>query len=253
MSACLSGCVSFGTHRPSCTGFSDSGMDCRGCTPREASEGLLCARCWGNLQRDVRTAPSIIDWIREHVEPSSQWGERINSGEVDAPAPLSVTAVDDADELHACLASWALLILEEHPARLVGPNVPRQWRATDGTVVGLMPDSNATTAVSRFVATHAEWAANQPWAGEMVAEVGALVRTLLARYPEAERSRHLTDARCPVCERTTMVYHPPAWAGSDVLVQCDYHGCGCIVPEDRYGLFMAMVIADRKRELEESA
>lgn len=132
MTACLTGCTSFGAHKPGC-----DEEECRGCVPREASEGGLCGRCWGNLQRDIRTAPSIVDWIREHVEPSSQWGERINSGDVDAPAPLSVTAVADADELHACLASWALLILEEHPARLVGPRVERQWRADDGAVVGI--------------------------------------------------------------------------------------------------------------------
>lgn len=246
MTACVTGCTSLGRHMSHC-----DDEDCRGCMPRETELGNVCGRCWSNLQRDVRTAPSIVDWIREHVEPSSQWGERVNSKEIDAPAPLGINAVDDADELHAQLASWALFVMEQ-----LGLNPPaprRQRRGHDGTVVGLLPDSDATTSIARFLATHLEWCVGQDWAGAMVQEVGSTVRTLLARYPHAERARHLPDARCPVCERSSMVYHPPAWVGSDVLVQCDHNDCGCIIPEDRYGLFMAMVAEDRKRELEESA
>ncbi len=244
MSECLTGCTSLDKHLTDC-----DLEDCRGCMPRQVEMGELCGRCWSNLQRDVRTAPSIVDWIREHVAPSSQWGERVNSKEIDAPAPLTVTAVDDADWLHAQLASWALLVMEELGLNPIAPR--RQRRSRDGTVVGLMPDSDATTSVARFLDTHLEWCARQVWAGDMVNEVGREVRTLLARYPQAERSRHLDNARCPACERTSMVYTPPAWLGSDVLVQCEHYSCGCIVPEDHWGLFMAMVIEDkRQRELE---
>ncbi len=246
MTTCASGCTKLGTHRSDCTGLTSSGMDCRGCEPREATEGALCGRCWGNLQRDVRTAPSIVDWIREHVEPSSQWGERVNSREIDAPAPLTVTAVDDADELHAMLTSWALLVLEENPSTLVGVAPKRQRRLIDGTVVGLLPDSDATTSVSRFLVTHAEWIASQAWAGDMVQEVGSTVRTLLARYPEAERSRHMPQVLCPACGRSTMIYHPPAWAGAEILVQCEYAGCGERVPEAKFGHFMRLVEEQRK-------
>lgn len=304
MSDCLSGCTSLGQHMSHCDDEA-----CRGCMPRTTEIGNLCGRCWSNLQRDVRTAPSIVDWIREHVAPSSQWGERVNSKEIDAPAPLGINAVDDADELHAMLASWALLVLEEHPSGLhlrvtnVRKTLPTvrevtqpaykawcdlcgviqqsdsftvlqtalQTHATHADVqvrqnqrrwsevqelrprdVGVLPDSDATVSICKFLATHLEWCAGQDWVDEMVREVGSQVRTLLARYPDAERSRHLDNARCPACERTSMVYTPPTWLGADILVQCDHNACGCIVPEDHWGLFMAMVAEDRKRELEAS-
>jgi hypothetical protein len=240
---CATGCTSLGRHLSHCDSPDDQ---CRGCMPREAVDGLLCARCWGNLQRDVRTAPSIVDWIREHVEPSAQWGERVNSREIDAPAPLTVTAVDDADGLHSMLASWALLILEEHPSALSRPKLERQWRTQDGTVVGLLPDSSATTGLCRFIDRHAEWASEQPWVGEMVTEIGRVVRTLLARYPQAERARHMPQVLCPACGRSSMVYFPPAWVGSQVLVQCEHASCGEKVPEDRYGHFMRLVEQQRK-------
>jgi hypothetical protein len=108
--------------------------------------GRLCTRCRGNLERDVRTAPSIVDWIREHVEPSRQQAlmqestaknprprtdsegafyMRLasKSRAAEGIEPLAASAVDDADGLHAMLASWALLILEEHPSQLVGPTL----------------------------------------------------------------------------------------------------------------------------------
>lgn len=267
MTACLTGCSSFGAHKPGC-----EDEECRGCVPREASEGGLCGRCWGNLQRDIRTAPSIVDWIREHVVPSSQQAlmqestVKVRGPRTDSEGafyiglasptrgsegfePLSASAVDDADELHAELTSWALLILEQHPSRLNPRRPVGQRRNHAGEVVGIMPDSDATTSVCKFLATHLEWAADQEWVGDMVSEVGKLVRTFLARYPQAERSRYLADVRCPACERTSMTYTPPAWAGQPFLVQCDHHACGCIVPESHFGLFMAMVVEDRKREM----
>lgn len=111
-----------------------------------------------------------------------------------------------------------------------------------------MTDTDATTSVCKFLDTHAVWVAQQPWAGEMVSEIGAIVRTLLARYPEAERSRHMPDVLCPACGRSTMVYHPPAWARSQVLVQCDHTACGEKVPEDKFGHFMRLVEQQRKEE-----
>jgi len=187
----------------------------------------------------------VVSWIREHVEPSSQWGERVNSREIDAPAPLAVSAVDDADELHAVLAWWAHDFMEK--GGFAGPQlIVRQRRTPRGEVVGLLADSDATGTVCRFLATHLEWASGREWVAVMVDEVGRLVRTLLARYPEAERARHMPDVLCPACGRSTMVYYPPAWLGSEVVVQCEHGACGERVREDRFGIFMRLVEQQRK-------
>lgn len=310
MSNCLSGCKYRGRHATGCHCATDHNVDhqghCGGCLPRPAEHGRLCPHCWTRIQRDVRVAPEIVRWIREHIEPAlGTWQERIGTGEVDAPAPLSVNSVDDADELHATVASWVLLVLDEHPSnltleiegvrlsesteRLIIQPALKAWCDACGVVqesdsrlvlaetlsshghaetqirpnlqpwsevavvpvrdAGLMPDSDATTALCKFLTTHLEWCSEQLWADEMVRELGAQVATLLSRYPQADRSHHMADVLCPSCGRSTMVYYPPAWFGSSTLVMCEHTGCGEQVAEDKFGHFMRLVEQQRREEI----
>lgn len=114
---CARGCTLDGQHAPPC-----DGNDCGGCLPRPADTGHLCERCYTALRRDLATAPSLINWLRQHVEPGGPRQDGKTTGTRNPPAPLSADAVAAADDLHAMLASWVLLILEEHPSRLHGPS-----------------------------------------------------------------------------------------------------------------------------------
>jgi ribosomal protein S27E len=111
-------------------------------------------------------------------------------------------------------------------------------------------DETPTVSLARFITTHLDWCVEQPWIDEMVREVGREVRTLLARYPEAERARELTDARCQDCGRGPMIYYPPTWAHGPVTVQCEH--CGAKVPEQNWEWYMKLVEEDRRTEKDAS-
>ena len=75
----------------------------------------------------------------------------------------------------------------------------------------------------------------------MAREVPSTVATLLARYPEAERSRPIPDLPCPKCERLTLVYYPPPAKRyrddpTEIVVQCAHHSCSVRIPESEWGL-----------------
>lgn len=112
---CVRGCTTRGDHRTTCPDD-----ECRGCLPRSAEFGTLCIGCHGRLTRSLYQAPRLVAYLRG-VDP--QQGDEANvKGTREQPIPLNTAAVDAADELHAMLCAWVLLILEEHPDRLVGPD-----------------------------------------------------------------------------------------------------------------------------------
>ena len=108
-----------GKHRPRCDGT------CRGCEPREAQFGLLCAFGWQRLNADVVDSPALVRylWALGHSGVTATAELNVSGGD---PSERSVLhpALDALDGLHACLSSWAHLILEEHPdgARMTGPD-----------------------------------------------------------------------------------------------------------------------------------
>ena len=82
---------------------------------------MLCTPCHGRLTRDLWQAPDVVEHLRGLVGDAGSGGERVD-GTRDAPLPLNGAAVDAADDIHAALASWVQLVLEEHPDRLAGPD-----------------------------------------------------------------------------------------------------------------------------------
>jgi hypothetical protein len=77
--------------------------------------------CHGHLTRSLYQAPRLVAYLRG-VDPQQSGDEANVKGTREQPIPLNTAAVDAADELHAMLCSWVLLVLEEHPDRLRGPD-----------------------------------------------------------------------------------------------------------------------------------
>lgn len=123
--ACVRGCKIRGEHKTGCPG-----EDCWGCLPRRATDGLLCTACHCSLLRDLTAAPHLVEHLRT-IERGQGESESVR-GTREPPAPLSVAAASAADDLHAMLASWVLLIVEEHPGRLTGPSLAGS-RVTEAT------------------------------------------------------------------------------------------------------------------------
>lgn len=251
-----------GTPRPcpkGCTG------DCKGCTPRPAEFGRLCAWCWQRLNGDIVDSPSLARylWAVGHTDEKPTGDGRGGSD----PSERSILsgALDALDGLHAMLASWARVILEEHPdgPRMTGPD-QRGARTTTGTkrldpttfphhddepTVWVRPaevagvhDPEATSRLVRWLLPQLAWCSRQEWAGEMRREIASVVRTTAARYPVTERTRAIPGVECPVCSRMSLVFDPPTPERHTTQVNCSTHGCGVIYTEEEFKLLTRRVL-----------
>lgn len=264
--ACVSGCGQRGEHTDNCP----DPAECWGCLPRPAEYGTLCMPCHGRLTRNLYSAPDLVTHLRTLLEPALiQQGDGMPHGESELPIPVNAGAIDAADEIHAQLASWVMLVLEEHPAGLAGPSVAgsrltvpttRSYVNSDGTretkylapvVVGLKPTAadDATRQFAQWLLNQQTWIEDQEWAAEMLRDLGTTIATNRARYPADERSRRIPDLPCRNCQRMSLSYHPPTVAGADFLVQCEHHACSAIIPENLWGLAIRQLLdehPDRK-------
>ena len=223
---------------------------CSGCWPALALDGLqVCGWHARRTRWAIAQAPDVVGHLREHVEPGSATGDRVG-GSRTPPEPLSLDAVAAADDLHAALASWVLLVLEEHPDRLDGPGWqgsavrPASKRRVLGEVVyqasrvvGLRGDTAGDTAPTRRLATwllrHLDWALAQPWALELATEMPEQISRLHAAWPTSEHATRL-GLPCPGCGLLTLVRWAPRWQGAPVTIACERIACAAVVPEEKY-------------------
>ena len=157
-------------------------------------------------------------------------------------------AVDAADEVHVCLASWALLILEDHPngAAMTGPDERGAWLTRYGAVAGVRAPE-ATTRLVAWLTPWLDWCAGQEWAGEMRREIGQLIATTSARWPtEDYRERPVPGVACPRCDALSLTYTPPRWATAPFVVACVNPECGRTFSEDEWTRLVSLLgIAER--------
>lgn len=239
---CLSGCVVRGAHEPECPG-----LTCKGCVPRVANHGNLCAWCYQRLTSDVATAPDLVSHLRIIGAPHAELAPlRVGVRTPKEPAEGSIlpAAWVAADELHAMLASWVLLILEEHPhgEQMAGPDEVGAWHTRYGTTVGIA-HVKATAALCRWLLPHLEWCAGQEWAPVMRKEVSAMVSTTSARWPTASmvEPEQSLPRRCPQCDLLSLRYTPPSEYRQAFKVSCSDPDCARVWTEDEWEWLVTMV------------
>jgi len=260
-SPCISGCVQRGEHRQTCETRDAKTDPCKGCLPRDAETGLrLCQWCWQRLNADVVDTPALVRylWALGHSGELSLAELKIHGGDASERGVLHA-ALDALDGLHACLASWAHLILEEHPdgARMAGPDdrgvqytATTKWidpkafpRLEDGSepVVYIRPPEaagihtpEATSRLVKWLLPLLRWCAGREWAAEMRREIASVVRTTAARFPIAERTRAIPGVTCPVCERVSLVFDPATPERPSAQVDCTTRGCGVVFTQEEF-------------------
>lgn len=285
LTPCIEGCTRHGKHLPDCTGYAADGIDpCRGCQPRPAEFGLLCAFGWQRLNADVVDAPGLVRHLRDMaaIEDEATIGSlppgRPTMFEIDgkwvpihlghrslahltsqtpglkppsdtrshldpAEGAILSTAVDAADELHATLTSWAMLILEKHPhgSRMTGPDPRGAWLTQYGATAGIR-DPEATARLVRWLLPLLPWCSEQEWAGEMRRELSEMIATTKARWPmDDTRTRPIRDTPCPRCDRIALTYTPPAVYRAPFVVACSNPECGRIFTEDEWERLAGLV------------
>lgn len=233
-------------------------------TPREAEYGHLCAWCWQRLHADLIDAPQLVTHLRHIATPTAGARPLNHDPRRGDPAEQDLLsgAVDAADEIHANLASWVLLILEEHPERLNGPDRAGWWithgrddidpdtgeaYTSDPRPAGTR-DPAATGRLVTWLLPHMPWVARQDWAVDMRAEVSTLIRTTMARWPTAEtRVRPVPDVPCPRCDHIALTYTPPAAYRAPFKVACSNPECGRVFTEDEWAALVFHVARAEKR------
>jgi hypothetical protein len=232
--ACIRGCTTK-DHASDCPG-----EDCKGCMPRPADAPHVV--CWADYTRTAQAitqAPDLVAHLLGILEPGAareHGGEKHTKGAA-APAPMNLDAAADADALHAELGSWALLIMEEHPGRLNGPDWtgsdirPATKRLTDwgervyedARLVGVR-DPGATTRLASWLGVHLSWAMQQQWAGEMVVQVTRAVNITKGRWQTEDRPTFL-PARCPDCGLKSLRRHAPRGYMLPETIDCANQTC----------------------------
>lgn len=249
--ACIEGCSIRGQHQTTCE-TRDAKVDpCTGCLPRAAEFGNLCAFGWQRLNADVIDAAPLVRHLREMAEPDAGRKPAGDGRSMGDPAWGSIlsAAIGSADEIHAQLASWALLILEEHPngARMAGPDPRGAWLTLYGATVGVCR-AEATERMVHWLLPLLPWCSEQEWAGEMRRELSALIATTKARWPMVEtRLVKISDTLCPRCNRASLTYMPPQYVCAPLVIACSNPECGRIFGEDEYARLVGLLEIAEKR------
>ena len=159
---CATGCVT------RCLLQDCPGSGCQVCEPRLATIGQLCARCWSCFQRDVLTAPTLVEHLFEEAAQGSR-GLTIRTGgrpsaRGSGGASLYPAALAAADELHMLLVSWAMEVDRLRPGAWRALPVTGTW-ATPGAGEDRRPvgirDPRACRGVVEWLRPHLEWVASQ--------------------------------------------------------------------------------------------
>ncbi|QCQ91745.1 hypothetical protein [Rhodococcus sp. SGAir0479] len=178
----------------------------------------LCRGHAARLAELIADTPQMIAWLREQIEPTNSAPDRSNgytrSTKNEAPLPLSVAAVDAADEELVYLCEWARMVAAYRGE--AEPDLPaarRVDRTGERRVIGIRPGPAVwmtANMAARFLLDRFDWIIERDWVGEMTQELGAQRGTHLARWPTGDRARRLRGYRCARCSRESVLVHPPA-------------------------------------------
>lgn len=152
---------------------------------RQPAPGMLvCAGHVASHGANLARIPLAYAAAVQELGRRSGSGPKV-TGTRTPPLPFDVDVSDTLASVHAVLASWTLLALEEHPDGLHAP-------------------ASTTPALAGFLATHADWCLAQSWADDLVAEV-ASEHARLRRVIQPTTRRRVTLGTCPTVLADTSV------------------------------------------------
>ena len=197
------GCRVRGEHWAAC-----DDDDCRGCRPRRADHGQLCAHHLGGTRRHLVDLVSLYALAGYMLEkPVTGPSERSGSADPPLPVSLEVLNLRQRGGMVATLESW-----ERDWRELRGDEPPRPRGSDQVTLAGVVA----------WLDGHAEWAANHhPAIDEFVAEVNTLwstARNVLGLVDRPMRS----DVPCFSCGEQDLErrYGPTGLADHWVCARC---------------------------------
>lgn len=190
-------------------------------TARHPSVGLLCRRCWTQMEQTVAELPAVFDWLHRSLPAGGGGRGDVITGTRDKPVPIRVGVHDHRQQIQATLVSWVRLVCEERGLR--------------------GPDRSDPEATATWLGHQLDWCAGQPWVEDLSAEMRDLARDA-HRLAPWQAGRHHLPAPCPNpnCGCLALVRYD-----GDDAVQCSE--CGERWAEDTYRR-LAFVLASDARQ-----
>jgi hypothetical protein len=206
---CATGCRVTGRHLDQCQ------PPCRGCAPRDATDGTLCAWCARTLGDTLAAIPGLVAHLRDIGEPHASTPPAGDGRGHQDPAESTVlpAAWLFADEMMSTVTGWARIVDEEGPGRFFVADDVCAW------LMHSLP-----------------WIVAQEWAAEMRSELMRDVTTARHRWPTADDTEpaRRVDIPCPRCDLMSLVYTPPREAKAAFVVQCESPDCARVLTEDEF-------------------
>lgn len=136
------------------------------------------------ITQAVTTAETATHELRHAARRQNRRaGDPVTGSSPESPAPINLNLFDQAELIHYCLQGWAVITHEEQ-----GDPLP----------------ADETPAMAGYLRLHAPWAAQQPWADDLVTELRDHAHT-------AEGMLGLLPRRIPVPEACKCCGHQQ-WA-----------------------------------------
>jgi len=142
---------------------------------RQASVGFLCAGHHAGLEQLLAELPWLLGEVEENLPRGSSQGPKV-TGTPSHPLPFTEAVSEALGAAQALLASWCLLVLEEHPDRLHAP-------------------PSTATLMSAFLLRHLDWCCAQPWVDDLLRELRDL-QSGLRRTLSPARTRTVPLGPC---------------------------------------------------------
>ncbi|MDR6981036.1 hypothetical protein J2X68_007778 [Streptomyces sp. 3330] len=158
-------------------------MTVQPCPRHHAHEGgaadgsVLCARCAGQAERDLRALPALHQECLHHASPTSRRGNPTKVSGSRSRDHLNVAVLDARHRLVTTLGSWAEVVAESHAVAVPGRSVPQ---------------------LARFLAQHVAWLVAQPCAADFADEVEALAAELRSTIDPGSGELRTAIRRCVV-------------------------------------------------------
>lgn len=218
-------CLSFGAHAEGCE--SDQ---CRGCQPRQATQGYLCDSCdtylrqWLDCTSRDEYRPNSVLWVHWWLglaqsvrSQRSRWTDRVQSSRDDLPSPLSEAILDCRR-----LLDDRLYIAEERLREVLGQS-PES-----------MPPYRTDTTTA-FLSRHVIQIEDDPDLCRLVwdrLQDSMVTAHRLAPWRAAVERLH--GIPCPRCERATLAIY-----GGDDFATCQT--CRSVTASRRFDQWVAML------------
>jgi hypothetical protein len=196
--------------------------ECRGCEPRQAEHGNLCWPCHRRLELMLTDLPTVVDWLRVHLNRGIAQrlrteAEMIHAKHSEAPAPIDLDVLDHIDVMFACVLGWA-------------DNLVTDVKANGSDL--LSPEPTVKDAAP-WLLRHLRTLELQEWVGEAWEELAETMSIAHGLAPWRPEVRKVPGVPCPECSAVALVIY-----GGETDVTCQR--CRMMIPEDRYGIWARM-------------